>query len=470
VVVWLRQDLRICDNPALGEAAASRRTVVPLYLLDEDTPGRWRMGGASRWWLEGSLRVLAAQFKALGSPLILRRGRADRVIPDFLAEIGAHEIYWSRCYEPFARARDEALKTALKAIGVTARSFKSALLFEPFEIKTKTGTDFRVYSPFARACMAMGVQAPLTPAPSRLIAPKAAIPSDDLASWELTPTAPDWAGGLRANWRPGEAGAKARLAAFIGKIADYKDGRDAPARDATSRLSPHLHFGEISPLQVWRALEGVTCPNGDKARTEVLWREFSNHLLFHTPTLPEQNWRAAFDAFPWRDARAELQAWRRGKTGIPIVDAGMRELWQTGWMHNRVRMITASFLIKHLLIDWRAGQDWFWDTLVDADLASNAASWQWVAGSGADAAPYFRVFNPVTQGQTHDPDGAYVRRFVPELARLPNALIHQPWTGHASILAAAGVHLGRNYPFPMVDLISARDRALSAFATIKKAA
>lgn len=469
-MVWLRQDLRLADQPALSAAVASGRPVVPFYLLDDETPGAWRMGGASRWWLDGSLRALGEACRALGSPLILRRGAANSVLPTFLSEIGASEVHWGRCYEPFARARDEALKIALKAQGVTARSHKSSLLFEPFEVTTKAGTDFRVYSPFARACLALGVAGSAQPAPTRLSPPLKPIASDDLNDWGLTPIAPDWAQGLRKAWRPGEAGARAKLAAFVAKIDGYKAGRDCPALDATSRLSPHLHFGEISPLQVWRALEGSTGPDGDKARAEVLWREFAHHLLFHSPTLPRQNWRAAFDEFPWRDAPEDLQAWQRGQTGFPIIDAGMRELWETGWMHNRVRMITASFLIKHLLIDWRAGQEWFWDTLVDADLANNAASWQWVAGSGADAAPYSRVFNPVTQGQTHDPKGAYVRRFVPELARLPDALIHQPWGAHASDLAAADVRLGQTYPFPMVDLNSARQRALSAFATLKTAA
>lgn len=471
VLVWFRQDLRIADNPALAAAAASGRPVACVYLLDDDTPGNWRLGGAARWWLHYSLAALDAALRGLGVRLILRRGAAAAAIPALAAEIGAAGVFWNRCYEPYAVARDTALKSALQTAGRDVQSFNSALLFEPWDVRNGQGEAFKVYSPFWRAALKKGPARALAPTPARLTPAAAEIKSDALADWALLPTKPDWAGGLRAAWEPGEAGAAARFDAFCtDPLKGYAADRNIPGRVTTSALSPHLHFGEISPLQLWAGLEarGLSGKDVEKFVAELGWREFSHHLLFDFPTLPEKAWRPAFEKFPWADDPAGVEAWKRGRTGYPIVDAGMRELWTTGWMHNRVRMVVASFLIKHLMTDWRVGQDWFWDTLVDADLANNAASWQWVAGSGADAAPYFRIFNPVSQGETYDPDGAYVRRWIPEIARLPNALLHKPWEADASALRAAGVKLGETYPRPIVDHAAARARALAAFEHLPK--
>lgn len=470
VVVWLRQDLRLDHNPAVTAAARSGRPILFLYVLDDETPGRWAMGGASRWWLHHSLARLQEAIAARKGALILRRGRAEAVVMGFLAETKAAHIVWSRMAEPFAIARDTAIKSAARAAGVEAESVNSQFLVEPWSLKPKGGDHFKVFSPFWRTAVAAGFPSAGSPAPAQLEAPTALPPSDELASWGLLPTKPDWSGGLRATWTPGEAGAKARFDRFISAaLPGYKEARNRPDLPATSALSPHFHFGEISPAAALHAAEASDAPRDavTKFVAELGWREFSSHLLFHSPTLPDANWRPAFDRFPWREDRPRLRQWQRGLTGYPIVDAGMRELWATGWMHNRARMIVASFLVKHCLIDWRAGQDWFWDTLVDADLASNAASWQWVAGSGADAAPYFRIFNPVTQGQTYDPDGAYVRRWVPELAKLPSAVIHAPWTAGALVLDAADVVLGKTYPLPIVDHARAREQALAAFGSIK---
>jgi deoxyribodipyrimidine photo-lyase len=471
VIVWFRQDLRLADNPALNAAADSGAPVVALYILDDAGHGAWAPGGASRWWLQGSLLSLAADLRALGIALVLRRGTAQAVLDAVIAETGAGSVLWNRCYEPALRRRDEAIKAALTARAIAVRSFNAGLLFEPWTIATQGGHPFKVYTPFARACRAAAAPPLPVAAPRRLRAADARIASDDLDSWKLTPRRPDWAGGLRATWRPGETGAQQRLARFLADaVDDYKEQRNRPDIEATSRLSAHLHFGEISPRQLWHAAMARDGAGAQHFVSELLWREFAHHLLFHFPELPERNWRPEFDAFPWQDSADGLDDWQRGRTGYPIVDAGMRELWQTGWMHNRVRMIVASFLVKDLMLPWQLGEAWFWDTLVDADLANNAASWQWVAGCGADAAPYFRVFNPVLQGEKFDPAGAYVRRYVPELARLPAPLIHRPWEADAAELRAAGVMLAGNYPQRIVDHGEARVRALAAFAKLKQTA
>jgi len=473
-IVWLRQDLRIGDNPALAAAVASKRPVVVLFVLDDETPGRWRLGGASRWWLHHSLEAFSRDLKAKGCSLVLRRGRGDAVLLELARECGAGAVFWNRCYEPYAVARDKALKQALAAQGVEVESFSGALMYEPWGVTTKSGEPFKVFTPFWRACLQVEMRA-LAATPKKIKGWDGAVQSDALDDWKLLPTRPNWASGFAARWSPGEAGALEALGAFIDEcLKAYADGRDLMGEDATSHLSPHLHFGEISPVQVRRAIETAVLQEpslqrgGDKFLAELGWRDFSANLLFNWPTLPEANWREEFDAFAWRDDDAAFAAWTKGQTGYPVVDAGMRELWATGYMHNRARMIAASFLIKHLLIDWRRGEDWFWDTLADADLANNAASWQWVAGSGADASPYFRIFNPVTQGERYDSDGAYVRRWVPELAQLDDAFIHQPWTAGADVLAKAGVTLGETYPSPIVDHAAARARALAAFAALRE--
>ncbi len=470
VIWWIRQDLRVTDNAALMAALATGAPVLPLYVLDDDAAGAWAPGGAGRWWLHHSLASLGDALHARGAALILRRGRAEEVLPALAAEIGARAVHAGRMYEPWARARDKRVAAALAERGIAIEGARTALLFEPWEIRTKTGGPYGVYTPFSRACFAAPAPPQPTPAPDRIPAPATLPASDDLATWGLLPTRPDWAGGLRETWTPGETGAAARLEAFVASaLARYDAARNRPDLPGTSGLSPHLHWGEISPAAVWHAALAAGAARGAGTETflkELLWREFSHHLLWHRPEMPEEALKPAFAAFPWRNDKAALKAWQKGLTGYPIVDAGMRQLWHTGWMHNRVRMITASFLVKHLLLPWQAGEAWFWDTLVDADLAANSASWQWVAGSGADAAPYFRIFNPVLQGEKFDPDGAYVRRWVPELARLPASVIHKPWDAAPPLLKQAGVTLGRSYPAPIVEHGAARARALAALATI----
>ena len=463
-VVWFRQDLRLSDNPALA-AAAKRGPVVPLYILEG---GQRPPGGASRWWLHHSLAALS---ESLGG-LLLRRGDAARLLPQIAAEAGADRVMWNRRYEPDAVARDEAALRALTKAGIAVDTFNGNLLHEPSGIATQSGGPFKVYTPFWRACRARTVAPPLR-------AHKPAIEvegldSDPLASWRLLPAKPDWAAGWGTYWTPGERGAQARLDAFLRRdLKNYDVARDRPAGRNTSLLSPHLHFGEISPRQVWARLafaaeKAAPAQAAAKFAAELGWREFCAHLVHHFPTIPRENWRTAFDRFPWRRSAADLKAWQRGETGYPMVDAGMRELWHTGWMHNRVRMIAASFLVKHLRIDWREGEAWFWDTLVDADLANNAGNWQWVAGSGADAAPYFRIFNPVLQGGKFDPAGDYVRRWCPELKNLPDKFIHAPFAADAAVLARAGIVLGRDYPKPIVDHRAAREAALAAYRKVAR--
>ena len=462
IIVWFRQDLRLADNPAIAAAVASSRPVIPLFILDE-APGARPLGGATRWWLNRSLAALDAGLAGLGSGLILRRGDPASIISAVVAESGAVAVYWNRLYDGPSVDRDTSLKTDLTTAGIEVRSFNAGLLNEPWTVKTGQGGDFKVFTPYWRAARERLQFVVAPPAPQRILAPTSWPRSDPLQGWRLHPTAPDWSSGFEA-WTPGEAGAASRLDQFLDSVLDgYGAARDWPALDAGSRLSPHLHWGEIGPRQIWtRAQAHVHAEERggadlDKFLAELGWREFNHQILFHKPDLPRANFRPQFDAF----------AWRRGRTGYPIVDAGMRELWTTGFMHNRVRMIVASFLTKDLLVDWREGEAWFWDTLVDADLANNAANWQWVAGCGADAAPYFRIFNPVSQGERFDPEGAYVRRWVPELVGLPDAVVHKPWVTQPAVLGRAGVRLGETYPAPIVDHAMARERALAAFAGLK---
>ncbi len=486
VLLWFRNDLRLSDHAAL-HAAVQAGPVLPVYVLDEEAAGRWAPGGASRWWLRHSLERLAADLAAFGASLVLRRGRAATEIPRLASEAGAAEVFAGRAVEPWARTQERQVADALAASGGRLQLHRTVSLFDHDALRAGSGGPYRVYSPFARACLARGAPAPVPGSglrprgtlprsgfPTSPVSPRSGFPTPPvlprsglLDEWQLLPTRPDWAGGLRETWTPGERGAQARLSAFLDHaLATYAKGRDLTDRDGTSMLSPHLHFGEISPGQVWHAASHAAEGHGPGLETflrELLWREFSIHLLWHSPDLPERPLRAEFARMPWRRDAASLRAWQRGRTGVPMVDAAMRQLWQIGWMHNRARMIAASFLVKHLLLPWQAGEEWFWDTLVDADLASNSASWQWVAGSGADASPYFRVFNPVLQGRKFDPDGAYVRRWVPELAGLATSHIHAPWEAPELALRAAGVHLGKTYPRPIVDLAAGRARALAAF-------
>jgi len=475
-IVWFRRDLRLADNPALRAAAESGRALVPLFILDEETPGLRGLGGAARWWLHHALAALDGALGDRGARLLLKRGAAAEVLPAVVEETGATAVYWNRCYEPAAVACDRCLKAELRAAGLAVESFNAGLLFEPWTVTTKAGDPFKVFTPFWRACRAGPAPAAPKPAPRsrRLAGPW--TKGDRLDDWALLPRRPDWAAGFAEAWQPGEGGARRRLAAFLKhRLAAYATQRDRPDRDGTARLSAHLHWGEIGPRQVWHAVQHRVADSPGRGLaesaevflSELGWREFSYHLLFHNPTLPEANARGEFDAFPWRDDADALRAWRRGATGYPLVDAGMRQLWTAGWMHNRVRMIVASFLTKHLLMHWRAGEAWFWDTLVDADLASNVAGWQWVAGSGSDAAPYFRIFNPILQSRKFDPEGRYLRRWVPEIGRLSDDHLHCPWAAPQEALDAAGVRLGETYPQPIVDHAAARERALAAYREMR---
>lgn len=468
-IVWFRDDLRLADNPALTAAARSGRPILALYILDEGGDRR-PLGGASRWWLHHSLAALTADLAAAGVPLVLRRGAPEAILPALMAETGAAEVHWNRRYGPAERALDSALKAQAESAGLVAASHNGSLLVEPWTVTTKAGGWCKVFTPFWKAAQPQ-LERLREPLPVPAMTGYAGATSDDLATWRLRPTRPDWSGGLAETWIPGEAGARARLARFLDHgLSRYADQRDVPAADATSALSPHLRFGEISAVTAYHAARrhgdahGISERAVAKFQSELGWREFSYNLLFHFPDLGWRNVQQKFDAFPWTDGSdAVLTAWRRGETGYPIVDAGMRQLWRTGTMHNRVRMIVASFLVKHLLVHWRVGEAWFWDTLCDADPANNAASWQWVAGSGADAAPYFRIFNPVGQGEKFDPDGTYVRTYLPELSGLPADGIHRPWELSEAALRNRGVVLGRTYPRPIVDLDRARTRALEAF-------
>lgn len=475
VVVWFRNDLRVRDNLALSKAVASGAPIIALFILDETAKAPRKLGGARRWWLHHSLVSLKASLAAINIPLVLRRGETEKLVRAVVEESGAGSLFWNRRYEPAGIAIDTRLKASLKEDGIHVESFDGQLLHEPNRTATGSGGHYKVYTPFWRALDAGTPPRDPIGAPDKAAKPAADLSSDTLDDWKLLPTKPDWSGGIAESWKPGEAGAWERLEDFIsGPFDAYAEGRDLPDRVGTSRMSPHLAFGEITPYQIWaetsRRPKEVASEDRTTYRKEIVWREFSYHLLYHKPDLAEANYNAAFDAMPWRQDKDGLRAWQRGMTGYPIVDAGMRELWQTGWMHNRVRMIVASFLTKHLLIDWRIGEDWFWDTLVDADPASNAAQWQWVAGSGADAAPYFRIFNPMLQGSKFDKKGDYVRRFVPELAELPDKYIQTPWEAPSEILTRAGIDLGKDYPRPIVDHQKARQRALDAYKKLKEAA
>ncbi len=475
-IVWFRDDLRLADHPALHAAAVSGRPILCLYVHDAKSEGLRLLGGATKWWLHGALAYLGEALAAKGGELTILCGAATPIIERLAADIEAGAVYWNRRYDAAGRAVDTKLKAALKERGILAESFNANLLREPWSVLNKANAPFRVFSAYWRAACGQGEPEPPLDAPRKLtfyaLPKRLRAPCVLLDELEFRSKKPDWAAGLRKTWEPGEKPAHKRLHRFLTKsLATYADKRDRPDETSTSQLSPYLRFGHISPRQIWHAAHHAgatgaleaTEKDTEKFLYELGWREFSYQLLFYNPELARQNLQSRFDAMPWRRDPAALRAWQRGETGYPIVDAGMRQLWATGWMHNRVRMIAASFLIKHLLIDWRAGEAWFWDTLVDADAANNAASWQWVAGSGADAAPYFRIFNPTLQGEKFDPDGTYVKRFLPELAKLPPTLIHKPWKADAKQLAAAGVTLGKTYPHPIVDHDTARRRALDSF-------
>jgi deoxyribodipyrimidine photo-lyase len=475
-IVWFRRDLRISDNPALSAAVAGGAPVVPVHIIDSEEEGGYPAGGASQWWLRQSLIELDHALRGVGSRLVIRQGPSRQVLREIAGQTGASRVYWNRIYEPAAAKRAAEVAQGLADGGWKTETFNGSLLFEPGDVRTSGGGPYRVFTPFWNKCRSLSEPSSPRKAPKALPGP----PSwpDSLAPGDVGREAgPARSGELRMIGRPGEKAAAAMLARFLDEgIAGYPENRDRPDLPGTSRLSPYLHFGEISPRQVWHAVGARTVSDpsrgverGAEAFLRQLgWREFAHHLLHHFPDTPEAPLREEYAAFPWRYDKRELAAWQRGETGYPLVDAGMRELLGTGWMHNRVRMIVASFLVKDLLLPWQEGARWFLDTLLDADLANNTLGWQWVAGCGADAAPFFRVFNPVGQGKKYDPKGDYVSRWVPELAALPAKWIHCPWQAPGEVLSGAGVTLGKTYPQPMVDHGAARERAIKAYKSLKK--
>ncbi len=458
-IVWFRHDLRLEDQPALAAACLASGAVLPLYIWAPEEDGAWAPGAASRWWLHHSLQDLDRALREKGSRLILRRGPSLAVIRELAAVSGARAIFWNEGHEPSARARDERLREALEQEGLNLSTFNGRYLHLPETLRTQGGRPFQVFTPFYKKLLSDLANPAIRRTPGTIPAPKKWPASLELKDLDLLPKT-DWAAGLRAAWQPGESGAQKALETFVRKpLSAYPQARDVPSEAGTSRLSPHLHFGEIGPWQVWRAIQkekSAPASARESFLRQLGWREFGVHLLHHFPRTPAEPLRASFLRFPWRRDERSLDAWRNGQTGYPLVDAGLRELWATGWMHNRVRMIAASFLVKDLLLPWQEGARWFWETLVDADLANNTLGWQWSAGCGADAAPYFRIMNPSAQSEKFDPAGAYIRRWIPELAGAPVESLHHPeqhpWPGT---------------PPPLVEHADARKRALSAFQTLR---
>ncbi|GGY39790.1 cryptochrome/photolyase family protein [Parvularcula lutaonensis] len=472
-LVWLREDLRFDDNPALRAAADRGGAVACLYVLDDEVAGEWKMGGAQRWWLHHSLSALQDDFEKFGGTLILRRGNAGMIVPQIAEELGAGAVYWNRRYMPWQIEQDKALKEQLSE-DFEVKSFNGRLLNEPWEICTKSGGPYKVYTPYWKQVQQRDIRDPLAKV-QKLEAPSRVPDTDKLDDWGLLPTRPNWAEGFEPVWTPGERGARRRWLDWLKSegAKNYASHRNRPDLDHTSRMAPHIHFGEISPVTMYREMQqkiedgDIPQEEGNTFLSELAWREFSYNLLYHFGHMFDEPLMDKFKGFEWDNDEDKLEAWKKGQTGYPIVDAGMRQLWTEGHMHNRVRMIVGSFLVKDLLVDWRKGMKWFWDTLVCADPASNTASWQWVAGCGADAAPFFRVFNPITQGEKFDPDGDYVRRHVPELKDMPKKHIHAPWQAPKDVLRKAGVELGKDYPEPIVDHGKMREEALSRYKAIK---
>ena len=471
ILLWFRQDLRISDHPALHSALSNSASVLPLYIYDESQGGEWALGGASAWWLHHSLHALDGKIMQSGGRLLLRRGDTASVLKEICETYSIDTIHCSRRYEPWAALQEVELYQTLAGSGLTLKRFPGSLLHEPGSVLTQGGTPFKVFTPFWRACKQKPVSQPVAVNEYRWISVSA---GDNLEAWQLTPRQPNWAASWNRLWTPGEDAAQSKLATFLDStVNEYADGRDIPNLECTSRLSPHLHFGELSPRQVFAMCEQARVHGSveehslAKFQAEVGWREFCYHLLHFFEHITNDNFKPQFKHFPWTYSEEYFSAWKLGQTGYPIVDAGMRELWSTGFMHNRVRMVVASFLCKHLRTHWIHGARWFWDTLLDADLASNSCSWQWVSGSGADAAPYFRIFNPIAQGEKFDPTGAYVRRWVPELAQMPEKFLHRPWEAPEDVRSVAGLKLGIDYPNPIVNHQEARLLALDAYRSLK---
>jgi deoxyribodipyrimidine photo-lyase len=481
IILWFRNDLRLSDNPALHAAASISAPLICVYIHEKPVRGQREVVGAALWWLHGSLADLNQSLKKFGGQLHVFAGVAEEVIGALVQETGASAVYWNRRYDEAGREIDAGIKAASRNRDVAAESFNASLLHEPWTVMTQAGTPFRVFTPYWREALQRGD--PPAPLPVPIHIAFADLP-DNLqqrfaypSGLEADPQTPDWASGLREIWKRSEEGAKERLASFLDDdLKNYAPGRDRLDLQVTSRISPYLRFGNISIRQVWHALasrqHSGTAQASDhdvqKFKSELGWREFSYSLLYHCPLLHRENIQRQFDRMPWQSDKKALIAWQKGRTGYPVVDAAMCQLWLTGTMHNRARMIVGSFLVKHLLIDWREGEAWFWNTLVDADPANNPASWQWVAGTGADAAPYFRILNPILQGQKFDVEGAYVKRWLPVLEGLPASVVHRPWAASKAELAAAGVRLGENYPQPIVDHDFARKRALATWNAMRR--
>ena len=472
-IIWFRKDLRLSDNPALTQACEENNEIIPIYIYEENIPNAWMIGEASKWWLHYSLQSLCDNFDSFGIKLVLKKGNPLTILQSLLHETQANAVYWNRRYEPYSILNDAKIKQTLYKQGVKCNSYNGSLLIEPWEILTQKKTYFKVFTRFWNQSLKVLDIPNDLPIPELKKKNTAAnLLSDNLNDWNLLPKHPNWAREFKKNWNPGEFNAQKKLMHFIeNHLENYSKERDFPGCRGTSALSPHLASGEISPRQIWNAIKNynitkkskLLIESSNKYLAEIGWREFSYNLLYHFPKLPSDPFSDRFQSFPWKKNESFLKAWQKGLTGYPIVDAGMRQLWHIGWMHNRVRMIVASFLTKDLLINWTEGTKWFWDTLVDADLASNSASWQWVAGCGADAAPYFRIFNPVLQSQKFDPEGTYIRQWIPELTKLPTKYIHAPWETPEEILKESNIQLGINYPYPIIDHYEAKTKALDSF-------
>ena len=470
-LVWFRKDLRLRDNPALHAALLAKRPVLPVFIWDCEEGGNWTPGAASRWWLHQSLKSLGDDIKLLGGEFILAKGKAADLIPKIALNHGAEKVLYGRAYDPTGLATQEAVEEALGRYGLSTESFNTSLLQEPWEAKNGTGKPFQVFTPFWRKSRGVIYREPESYDPKKLSFSSSSAASLTLHELKLLPSH-SWHRKLESHWTVTENKAHEQLARTVNEVThSYTRRRNIPSVDGTSRLSPYLAWGQISPRRISQSVlrnEGRDSARGEnKFLTEIGWREFSYHLLYHFPHIPDEPLRTKYTSFPWRDDPVSLERWRFGNTGYPMVDAGMRQLYETGWMHNRVRMVVASFLVKHLLLSWSEGARWFWDTLVDADLASNTQGWQWAAGCGADAAPYFRIFNPITQGEKFDAKGTYVKHWIPSLENLPKKWIFRPWEAPIEALSDSGIELNGNYPGPCVDHSHARARALEALASLK---
>ncbi|BDS05498.1 deoxyribodipyrimidine photo-lyase [Oceaniferula spumae] len=468
-IVWFRRDLRLHDNPAWNHAVNEGGPIVPVYIHCPKEERPWQPGEASNWWLHHALADLDSQLAEHGLKLIIRDAKTtQQALEEIIHESDAHTVCWNRCYEPIIVKRDKQVKKMLQESDIEAHSFNGSLLLDPLKIANKSDKPYQVFTPFWKHCRDFEIAEPETANLKKSKAKK--VESNALESLNLLPEIP-WDKGMQDFWKPTREGGMKLLKKTAKKSKDYDAQRDIPIEDGTSRLSPYLHFGQISPREFFHHIRD-NAPSKEKADTGVLrqlyWREFSAHLLFHFPHSQDSALKPEYEQFPWDFNEKFLRAWQKGETGFPIVDAGMRQLWHTGWMHNRVRMIAGSLLVKHLLQPWQEGARWFWDTLVDADLPNNSMGWQWVGGCGADASPYFRIFNPITQGEKFDPDGDYVRKWIPELAELPKEFIHIPWGAPAEALKAAGIELGKDYPEPIFTHKEGRQRALDAYEKFKE--